>query len=121
MERTGSRPSTGVRSWMGDRLGIPVIGFHFHSFRNSFRFLQPTLHAIKLLFPSKNNYRGHKVLFIIVFEIRSRHKHKKSIRHSVLHNGKGFFNLEGFSLVLVMHVETLMKHIIQDISIKTST
>ena len=42
-------------------------------------------------FPSKNNYRGHTVLFKIVFEIRSQCKCKKYIRHSVARKGNIFF------------------------------
>ena len=54
---------------MGDRLGIPVVGFHFVLFALPFAFYSS--HCARLnyccdWFPSKNNRRGHTVLFKIV-------------------------------------------------------
>ena len=84
---------TGVRSWMVTVWEYPLKASIFVLFVFPSVFYSP--HCARLnyccdWFLSKNNYRGHTVLFKIVFEVRSRRKYKKYIRHSVARKGKVF-------------------------------
>ena len=76
-------------------LALPFVFYSPHCARLNYRLR---------LVPSKNNYCGHTVLFKIVFEIRSRRKYKKYIRHSVARKGKVFFKIRRGSVVLVIDI-----------------
>ena len=91
MERTGSHPNTEVKNCRGglvvawvtvwEKASIFAFAVSFFLYV-SIVFYSPNwarLNYCYNLFLSKSNYCGHRDLFKIVFEIRSRHKYKYMI------------------------------------------